>query len=111
MIASPVPATDVFSILANPVRRQILVDLRTGARSASEISQRFQQLKRPAVSEHLQLLRRAGLVREEHRGRHRFYHLDPRPLAEVDEWLRCFSEYWQERMEMIERVLKEEFPK
>ncbi|QQO16763.1 winged helix-turn-helix transcriptional regulator [Bradyrhizobium diazoefficiens] len=68
MIASAIPTVDVFSILANPVRRQILADSRKRALSATEISQSFKNLKRPAVSEHLQSLRRAGLLREEHWG-------------------------------------------
>jgi DNA-binding transcriptional ArsR family regulator len=109
--ATKASAVDVFSALSNPIRRQILIDLRDGPRSASDISNGFQQLKRPAVSEHLQLLRRTGLVREEQRGRHRFYHLDPRPLADVDQWLKCFTAYWDDRLRALEAVLREEHQK
>jgi DNA-binding transcriptional ArsR family regulator len=60
------------------------------------------------VSEHLQVLRRARLVREEPRGRNRYYHLDPRPLSEVEEWLDAFTHYWKQRMAALEDVLNEE---
>jgi DNA-binding transcriptional ArsR family regulator len=98
---------DVFAALSNPVRREILIKLRRGERSVTDLASGF-GLKRPAVSEHLQVLRRTGLVREEQRGRHRFYHLDPRPLAEVDQWIRCFAAYWKDRLQSLEAVLHEE---
>ena len=98
---------DVFAALANPVRRRILSRLRRGPRGASELARGF-DLSRPAVSEHLQVLRKARLVREEPRGRERYYHLDPRPLATVEKWLETFNHYWKERMTALDRVLDEE---
>lgn len=98
---------DVFSALANPVRREVLMRLRKGPRSVNELADGF-EIGRPAVSEHLQVLRKARLVREEPRGRERFYHLDPRPLAEVERWLEAFGKYWKERMTALEAVLDEQ---
>jgi DNA-binding transcriptional ArsR family regulator len=98
---------DVFSALANPVRREILMQLRQGERGVSELAQRF-ELGRPAVSEHLQVLRKARLVREEPRGRERFYHLDPRPLEEVDAYLAALNKYWKARMSSLEELLDKE---
>jgi DNA-binding transcriptional ArsR family regulator len=98
---------DVFAALANPARRQILAVLREGPRPVTELSRGF-AIGRPAVSEHLQVLRRAGLVREEPRGRERYYHLDPRPLGEVEAWLETFTQYWTERMRAIETLLDQE---
>src|SRR3954470_5364038 len=69
------PAPDVFAALGNPVRRRILELLRTRPRTSGEIAAAF-ELSRPAVSEHLQVLRLAGLVREEARGRQRIHHLE-----------------------------------
>ena len=66
------------------------------------------QLHRPAVSEHLQVLRNARLVRDERRGRERYYHLDPTRLVEVEEWLRPFERYWRERMLALNAILDEE---
>lgn len=98
---------DVFSALANPIRREILVQLRRGPRGVTELAARF-EVGRPAVSEHLQVLRKAKLVREEARGRERFYHLDPRPLAGVEEWVGTFTKYWQQRLDDLSALLDEE---
>ncbi len=98
---------DVFAALANPVRREILVQLRRGPRKVGDLAANF-ELGRPAVSEHLQVLRRARLVREEPRGRERYYHLDPRPLTEVDDWIGAFQRYWKQRLGDLERLLDEE---
>lgn len=98
---------DVFAALANPTRRQILTALMRGPRPVTELSRGF-SIGRPAVSEHLQVLRRAGLVREEPRGRERYYHLDPRPLGEVEAWLKTFTHYWTERMQALEVLLDQE---
>ena len=86
--------TDVFSALANPVRRRILVLLTDGPRNAGAIAAEF-ELSRPAVSEHLAVLRRAPLVGEQVHGRERHYELAAGPLAELDEWLRPFERYWR----------------
>jgi DNA-binding transcriptional ArsR family regulator len=98
---------DVFSALANPVRREILMRLRQGPRAASDLAHGF-DIGRPAVSEHLQVLRKAQLVREEPRGRERYYHLDLRPLSEVEDWIAAFSRYWKARMNALETLLDEE---
>jgi len=98
------PDVDVFAALANPVRRQILRRLQDGPQMAGDLARGF-EIGRPAVSEHLQVLRRAELVREEPRGRERYYYLDPRPLAEVNVWLETFSRYWAQRMQAIEELL------
>jgi DNA-binding transcriptional ArsR family regulator len=99
--------TDVFGALASPVRRRILEELRSGPRAVNDLASRF-QLGRPAISEHLQVLRSCGLVREEPRGRQRFYHLEPIPLTEVGDWLHPFEHYWRERLRALRAVLEEE---
>jgi len=107
MYCSGMSESDVFGALANPIRREILVQLRRGPRGVSELAARF-DVGRPAVSEHLQVLRKARLVREEPRGRERFYHLDPRPLASVEQWLQAFAKYWQQRLDDLSELLAEE---
>jgi DNA-binding transcriptional ArsR family regulator len=97
---------DVFAALANPVRREILRGLRRGPRAVNDLAQDF-DIGRPAISEHLQVLRKASLVREEPRGRERYYHLDPRPLADVETWLGAFTQYWKQRMVALEALLEE----
>src|SRR4051812_16349771 len=101
---------DVFSALANPVRRKILVQLRSGPRGVSDLARGF-DLGRPAVSEHLQVLRKARLIREEPRGRERYYHLDPSPLSEVDAWIDGFTRYMKQRLSALEDLLDKEADK
>jgi DNA-binding transcriptional ArsR family regulator len=101
------PEVDVFSALANPVRRSILMQLRKGPRAVNDLARRF-DVGRPAVSEHLQVLRKARLVREEPRGRERYYHLNPRPLSEVEAWLGAFTHYWKQRLVALEDLLEKE---
>lgn len=101
------PKADVFAALANPARRRILMHLRKGPCAVNDLAKGF-SIGRPAVSEHLQVLRRARLVREEPRGRERYYHLDPRPLSEVEEWIGAFSSYWKARLAALEEVLNSE---
>jgi DNA-binding transcriptional ArsR family regulator len=94
---------DVFAALASPVRRAILTRLRSGPLTVNEIADGF-EIGRPAISEHLQGLRKARLVREEPIGRERHYHLDPRPLTAVDQWLKGFRRSWDERIAEIDRL-------
>lgn len=99
--------SDIFGALANPVRRRILELLCESPRAAGDIASEF-ELNRPAVSEHLQVLRNVGLVSEEIRGRQRFYHLNAPPLSEVRDWLHPFERYWQQRMRALNETLAKE---
>jgi len=101
------PDLDVYAALSNPVRRRVLELLAEGPRKAGALAAEF-DLSRPAVSEHLGVLRRAGLVEEEVRGRERHYRLDARPLAKVDDWLRPFERYWRDRLSALSDFLEEE---
>lgn len=101
------PSVDVFSALANPIRRELLLRLRKGPAPVNDLARGF-DVGRPAVSEHLQVLRAARLVREEPRGRERYYHLDPRPLADVETWLAAFTRYWDARLDALGDVLAAE---
>jgi DNA-binding transcriptional ArsR family regulator len=56
----------------------------------------------------LQVLRNARLVRDERRGRERYYHLGPSRLVEVNEWLKPFERYWRDRMQALNAILDEE---
>ena len=95
---------DVFTALANPIRRDLLVRLRKGPCAVNDLAKGF-DVGRPAISEHLQVLRAARLVREEQRGRERHYHLDPRPLEGVEKWLSSFTRYWNERLDDLDALL------
>ncbi len=102
-----VASTDrVFLALANPVRRQLLEILSRQPLSAGKLSERF-ELSRPAVAEHLKVLRDAGLVADEPRGRHRIYRLTAEPLAQLDEWLHPFEKFWRARLAELAEVAEE----
>lgn len=99
----------LFTAMANPVRRRLLELLREGSRTAGALAAQF-DLSRPAVSEHLQILRKANLVREEVRGRERHYHLTAEPLSAISDWLTPFERYWRDRMRTLSEVMTEEDP-
>src|SRR4051812_10112395 len=86
-----------FSVLADPTRRALLELLRGGSQPAGAIAERF-PVFRPAISKHLRLLRRADLVREQRRGRHRFYQLNLGPLKAVDQWLDDYRVFWNSEL-------------
>jgi DNA-binding transcriptional ArsR family regulator/uncharacterized protein YndB with AHSA1/START domain len=84
---------DVWSALANPVRRSVLDLLRDGPRTTGELANAFPQLSRFAVMQHLSVLEQAGLLLARRRGRHRLNHLNVAPLQEIRErWLHGFGE-------------------
>ena len=90
-------ADAAFSALADPTRRALLDLLRGGERPAGVIAQAF-PVSRPAISKHLRLLRKADLVREHRRGRHRFYEINPGPLKAVDQWLEQYRIFWNNKL-------------
>ena len=75
-----------LAALADPTRRQVFERLRTGPHAVGEIA-RGLPVSRPAVSQHLKVLKEAGLVTDEAEGTRRIYRLDPRGIAAVREWL------------------------
>ncbi len=96
----------LFLALAHPVRRQLLQILVRQPLSAGELSAHF-ELSRPAVAEHVKVLREAGLVADRPEGRRRIYHLTAAPLAELDEWLHPFEKFWRARLSALADVAKE----
>jgi DNA-binding transcriptional ArsR family regulator len=102
-----VPDVDAFTALANPVRRRLLELLIDAPRNAGALAAEF-DLSRPAISEHLQVLRRAELVAERVQGRERVYALAPGPLADVSGWLRPFERYWRDRLRDLTTFLQED---
>ncbi len=83
--------------------------LTNGPRTAGDLARHI-DLSRPAVSEHLSVLRQAELVRDEAVGRERYYRLNPEPLAEVTQWLQQFERYWRDRIDALAQLLDEEDP-
>jgi DNA-binding transcriptional ArsR family regulator len=93
-----------FAVLGDPTRRRIVEMLATRELPAGEIARRF-DMTPPAVSQHLKLLRDAGLVAVRRDAQRRIYALDPRGLAELDAWLARFRRFWSGRLDALEREL------
>ncbi len=93
-----------FEVLAEANRRHILTLLATGERAVGDIV-RAMPLSQPAVSKHLGVLRRAGLVGVRTDAQRRIYRLEADALREVDEWLAPFRRLWDERLDALERHL------
>jgi DNA-binding transcriptional ArsR family regulator len=96
----------VFHALADPTRREILNLLRSAERSAGDLADRF-PVSRPAVSRHLRVLRRAGLVNHRKEAQSRLYRLEPAALREVDRWLDNYRVFWTARMQDLKRYVEE----
>jgi DNA-binding transcriptional ArsR family regulator len=97
----------VFLALASPVRRRLLELLAEGPRTAGDLAGQF-DLSRPAVAEHLQVLRRAELVVDEPVGRQRHYHLTAAPLEHLSDWLHPFERFWRERLRTLADTIEDE---
>lgn len=100
------PSDAVYRALANPTRRRLLELLAVGPRNAGSLAEEFEQ-GRPAISEHLQVLRNAALVREDVHGREHRYHLTADPLAQVTDWLRPFERHWRGQLSALATYLEE----
>ena len=101
-------ATDeMFAALASPARRELLQLLLSGSLTVNELAAHF-DMQRPSVSEHLKVLKDAGLVSERKSGRQRHYQLEPRPLMELKDWLDPYERFWRDRMKALRDVLNEE---
>ncbi len=91
---------DVFQVVAEPRRRQILDELRAGERAVGDLVTAL-GMSQPAVSKHLRTLRTAGLVDVRPDGRLRRYRLRPRPLTELDAWLLPYRAAWADALDAL----------
>lgn len=99
---------DTFHALAEPTRRRILELLaREGELSATEIHRRF-PVSAPAISQHLKVLREAGLVHVEKRAQQRIYRVAPEAMLEVESWAGRIRQLWSARFDALDALLKEE---
>jgi DNA-binding transcriptional ArsR family regulator len=104
MVATLDREQDVFGAISHPARRQML-DLLAGAeRSVNTIAGQF-RMSRPAVSQHLRVLLDAGLVTEQRHGRERHYRLVPERLGPVRDWIAQYEQFWDERLQRLQKVL------
>ena len=97
-------STDVFVAIASPVRRALLDALVDGAAPVRDLPANF-SISRPAISQHLLVLKTAELVTEERVGREHRYRLNPAPLRKVRAWTAHYGPFWQDRLAALRDVL------
>jgi DNA-binding transcriptional ArsR family regulator len=95
-----------FSALADPTRRAILAKLALGQASVSELAEPF-EMTQPAISKHLKVLERAGLVTTGRKAQQRPRRLEAAPLAEATEWLEHYRQFWESRFQALDELLEE----
>ena len=98
---------NALAALADPKRTRIIEALAERERTAGELVALF-SISQPAVSQHLRVLREAGLVAVERVAQRRVYRLDPRPLREIDRWLSGYRRFWAGKLDDLERHMDEE---
>ena len=96
---------DAFHALADPTRRAIVTLLAPGERSVNAIGAEF-PISAPAVSQHLKVLREAGLVRARVDAQRRIYGLNREGFAEVEDWLAGVRVFWKDRLDALEEALE-----
>jgi DNA-binding transcriptional ArsR family regulator len=97
--------SDAFRAIADPTRRAILDRLRAGPANAGALAADFRS-SRPAISQHLKVLREAQLVSDERVGRERIYIVNPVPLQGVAGWLEGYRAFWQTSLTNLKRKLE-----
>ncbi len=103
---SPDRLTATFGALADPTRRAILARLTSGAASVTELAEPF-DMSLPAVSKHLKVLERAGLIARGREAQWRPCRLEAGPLKEVDEWVERYRRIWEEKFDRLDAYLLE----
>ena len=103
-MARPPADNSVFTAIADPTRRAILMNLRDGSRTAGDLLATV-DISQSAFSQHLAVLRRAGLVKASREGRFQIYAVNPSRLHEVAEWISHFNRFWTSRLDRLAKYL------
>jgi DNA-binding transcriptional ArsR family regulator len=98
---------NIFHALGDATRRRMLRELAAGERTVSQLAEPF-AISLAAASKHIKALENAGLIRREVRGRIHMCRLDPGPLANAHQWLTFYERFWTDRLDILERLLREE---
>ena len=98
--------SNTFSALADPTRRAILARLALGETSVTELAAPF-EMSMPAVSKHLKVLERAGLITRGREAQWRPCRIEPMALKGVDDWLERYRAFWEARFDRLEEYLRE----
>jgi len=106
MVTSSQQLNLIFGALADEARRAILARLAEGDASVGELAQPF-AISRPAISKHLRVLERAGLVSRTREGRFSRCGLDAAPLKGAAEWVERYRKFWEEQLDALSRYLEQ----
>jgi DNA-binding transcriptional ArsR family regulator len=98
--------SSTFAALADPTRRAILARLAKGEATVSELAAPF-DLSLPAISKHLKVLQRAGLIEQGRQAQWRPCRLKPEPLRDVSDWIGQYRRYWEESFDRMGEYLRE----
>jgi DNA-binding transcriptional ArsR family regulator len=101
----PDPLSTTFAALADPTRRAILARLVSGECSVTELAQPF-DMSLPAVSKHLRVLERAGLIARRRDAQWRRCRIDAGPLKDVADWTERYRHIWEERFDRLDKYLR-----
>ena len=101
---------DVFQAIADPTRRTILMLVASQSMTAGAIAANF-DTARPTVSKHLHILTECELLRQEQSGREIYYHLNPKTMKEVADFIEPFRKMWDDRFTKLESIMKAYKPK
>ena len=102
----PDELSTTFAALADPTRRAILARLAGGEATVNELAEPF-DMSLPAVSKHLKVLQRAGLIEQGRQAQWRPCRLHPEPLREVADWIEQYRHTWEERFDRLDEYLKQ----
>lgn len=106
MISSQDSLSSTFSALADPTRRAILTRLASGEASVSELAKPM-KMTMPAVTKHLKVLQRAGLIRQERKAQFRPCYLVAQPLKEASDWVEKYRRFWEQSLDRLDLYLRE----
>ncbi|HEY0704335.1 MAG TPA: metalloregulator ArsR/SmtB family transcription factor [Candidatus Acidoferrales bacterium] len=98
-------STQIFAALGDPTRRAIFERLSRDGEQTVRVLTDKSHVSQPAVSKHLGVLKRAGLVRARHSGRQTHYRVQPKALAPLVDWISHYSRFWHERFDRLENLL------
>jgi DNA-binding transcriptional ArsR family regulator len=98
--------SETFSALADPTRRAILARLALGETSVTELAEPF-KMSLPAVSKHLKVLERAGLIARGREAQWRPCRLEPAPLKDVNDWIEHYRKFWEQSFDRLDHYLRE----
>ena len=98
-----------FAALADPTRRAILATLKTGQQTVGDLARPF-KMTLPAISKHLKVLEKCGLISRDHEAQFRRCQLRTKPLEQVQSWVESYTQHWEESLDRLDIVFTEAAP-